>query len=58
MTEINAQKVFIINILADADDRVFNPIFSDNNQIIRIPFLCQNNKISQEALNYLFKELN
>ncbi|WP_017296086.1 hypothetical protein [Geminocystis herdmanii] len=58
MNEINAKKVFIINILADTDNRPFNPISSDDNQIIRIPFLCQNNQISEKALHYLRQELN
>lgn len=58
MTEINAQKVFIINILTHADDQIFNPIPSDNNQIVRIPFLCQNNKIVPEVIDYLSKNLS
>lgn len=57
MRNINAEKVLIINILADKDNCKFEPIPSDNNKIIRIPFLCQDNKIHPEALKYLFQEL-
>ncbi|MTF39627.1 hypothetical protein [Cyanobacterium aponinum] len=57
MRDINAEKVLIINILADKDNCKFEPIPSDNNKIIRIPFLCQDNKIHPEALKYLFQEL-
>ena len=58
MNEINAEKVFIINILADREDRPFKPLTSDSNKIIRIPFLCQNNQISPQVLQYLSNELN
>lgn len=56
MNEINAQKVFIINILAK-EDRKFIPITSDNGTIIRVPFLCQNNNLSDQAIKYLLEEL-
>ncbi len=55
MNEINAQKVFIINIVAK-EDRKFIPIPSDHGKIIRVPFLCQNNQISDQAIKYLSKE--
>jgi hypothetical protein len=56
MAEIEARQVFIINLLAD--ERPFVPIASDNDAIIRIPFLCQNNQINEQALKYLLGKLN
>ncbi|NCO73915.1 MAG: hypothetical protein GW795_05210 [Cyanobacteria bacterium] len=58
MTEINAQKVFIINILANTDNCAFIPKYHQEKKIIIIPFLCQNNKIVPKAIDYLSNNLS
>ncbi|MBF2058210.1 MAG: hypothetical protein IGQ45_13600 [Cyanobacterium sp. T60_A2020_053] len=58
MNQINAEKVIIINILAHDNKTAFKPTISDDDKIIRIPFLCQNNQVNPRVLQYISDKIN
>ncbi|MBE9057155.1 hypothetical protein [Sphaerospermopsis sp. LEGE 08334] len=60
MQEVKAARVYIINILGSSD-REFKPIISDHGKIIEVPYLCKNNQVDNQAIEFIsnsFKELS
>ncbi|WP_009631111.1 hypothetical protein [Synechocystis sp. PCC 7509] len=56
MTTVRAERVFIINILGSSNT-IFHPQISSDRKIIEVPYLCKNNKVDDEALEFIVKEL-
>ena len=57
MEKIKASKVMIINILAPKD-QPFGVQIQKDISIIEIPYLCKNNSIAPEAMNFILGEIN
>lgn len=60
MKEVKAARVYIINILGSSD-REFKPIISDHGKIVEVPYLCKNNKVDNQAIEFIsssFKEFS
>lgn len=55
MKVCRAKRVYIINILGTKGTR-FHPIKSSDGRIIEVPFLCQENALSNEALTFILEE--
>jgi hypothetical protein len=57
MEKIKANKVMIINILAPKD-QPFKVQIQKDVSIIEIPYLCRDNRIATEAVNFILEEIN
>ncbi|MFK0732613.1 MAG: hypothetical protein ACFKPT_30270 [Gloeotrichia echinulata GP01] len=56
MATVGAERVFVINILGSSNT-IFHPYISSDRKIIEVPYLCKNNKIDDEAIEFILKEL-
>ena len=57
MEKIKANKVMIINILSPKD-QPFKVQIQKDVSIIEVPYLCRDNKIATEAVNFILEEIN
>ena len=55
MATVRAERVFVINILGSSNT-IFHPYISSDRKIIEVPYLCKNNKVDDEALEFILKE--
>jgi hypothetical protein len=56
MQEVNAKRVYIINILGSSDTE-FTPIISEQGKIVEVPYLCKNDQVDTEAIKFMIEEL-
>lgn len=56
MKEVKAARVYIINILGSSD-REFKPIISDHGKIVEVPYLCKNNQVDNQAIEFISSSL-
>lgn len=57
MEQAKAARMMAVNIFASPGVK-FRPLKSADGLIIEIPFMCQNGRISEEALQFLKKQIN
>jgi len=55
MATISAERIFIINILSTSNT-TFHPYISSDRKIIEVPYLCKNDKVDDDALEFIIKE--
>src|SRR5574341_658363 len=55
MEDCHANRIFIINILCKPGTE-FHPITSFDGKIVEIPFVCQGNSFSENALKFIMEE--
>lgn len=55
MQEVNAKRVYIINILGNSDTE-FRPIISDQGKIVEVPYLCKNDQVDSQAIKFMIEE--
>lgn len=56
MRNCNADRAFVINILGESG-KEFRPIVSADRRIVEIPFVCQDDSLSDKALEFIQAEL-
>ncbi|MBD2629227.1 hypothetical protein [Trichormus variabilis] len=57
MKEVKAERVYIINILGNSDTE-FLPIPSDQGKIVEVPYLCKNDQVDSQAIEFIIKEFS